>query len=254
MAGRLDIMKHLGCKLGHFSVTYAFQSDNARIKEAEMKSRSSTLDARRALRMRKKAIHEHFVETEGVTRMIRWVLKLAEFNIEWEHRLGTQNTVDVLSRNPVESTVWENVDCTVIRDLVLSSREQLIKEQRRDPELGHTYRYLENREDSSVNATILVYKIVTEDLNFKNCVLGGYPDYSQPNTKKRFAISLDFLIRYEEEGNDMLSRIVTGDEPWISHISPETKQKSMEWRHTSPPIKVKAKQTLSKHKIIETVF
>ncbi|GFS60221.1 uncharacterized protein TNCV_2827231 [Trichonephila clavipes] len=67
MAGRLDIMKHLGCKLGHFSVTYAFQSDNARIKEAEMKSRSSTLDARRALRMRKKAMHEHFVETEGVT-------------------------------------------------------------------------------------------------------------------------------------------------------------------------------------------
>ncbi|GFT94252.1 hypothetical protein TNCV_3922821 [Trichonephila clavipes] len=54
MAGRLDIMKHLGCKLGHFSVTYAFQSDNAQIKEAEMKSRSSTLDARRALRMRKK--------------------------------------------------------------------------------------------------------------------------------------------------------------------------------------------------------
>ncbi|GFU06406.1 uncharacterized protein TNCV_907681 [Trichonephila clavipes] len=67
MAGRLDIMKHLGCKLGHFSVTYAFQSDNARIKEAEMKSRSSTLDARRALRMRKKVMHEHFVEIEGVT-------------------------------------------------------------------------------------------------------------------------------------------------------------------------------------------
>ncbi|GFY28884.1 hypothetical protein TNCV_4720151 [Trichonephila clavipes] len=40
-------------------------SDNARIKEAEMKSRSSTLDARRALRMRKKAMHEHFVEIEG---------------------------------------------------------------------------------------------------------------------------------------------------------------------------------------------
>ncbi|GFT98474.1 uncharacterized protein TNCV_3951481 [Trichonephila clavipes] len=67
MAGRLDIMKHLDCKLGHFSVTYAFQSDNARIKEAEMKSRSSTLDARRALRMRKKAMHEHFVKIEGVT-------------------------------------------------------------------------------------------------------------------------------------------------------------------------------------------
>ncbi|GFT28037.1 HTH_Tnp_Tc3_2 domain-containing protein [Trichonephila clavipes] len=38
MAGRLDIMKHLGCKLNHFSAIYAFQSDNARIKEAEEES------------------------------------------------------------------------------------------------------------------------------------------------------------------------------------------------------------------------
>ncbi|GFW67842.1 retrovirus-related Pol polyprotein from transposon 17.6 [Trichonephila clavipes] len=36
--------------------------------------------------------------------MIRWVLKLAEFYIEWKHRSGTQNVVsDVLSRNPVET-------------------------------------------------------------------------------------------------------------------------------------------------------
>ncbi|GFS56246.1 retrovirus-related Pol polyprotein from transposon opus [Trichonephila clavipes] len=36
------------------------------------------------------------------SRMIRWALKLSEFNIEWEHRPGVQNVVaDVLSRNPV---------------------------------------------------------------------------------------------------------------------------------------------------------
>ncbi|GFX09425.1 retrovirus-related Pol polyprotein from transposon 412 [Trichonephila clavipes] len=87
--------------------------------------------------------------------MIRWVLKLAEFNIEWEHRPGTQNAVvDVLSRNPVESTAGENVACAIIRDVVLSSQEQLIEEQRKDPELGHIYRYLENPEDCSVNAAI----------------------------------------------------------------------------------------------------
>ncbi|GFX10139.1 retrovirus-related Pol polyprotein from transposon opus [Trichonephila clavipes] len=40
------------------------------------------------------------------SRMIRWVLKLAEFNTEWEHRSGIQNVVaDVLSRNPVESII-----------------------------------------------------------------------------------------------------------------------------------------------------
>ncbi|GFW47146.1 retrovirus-related Pol polyprotein from transposon gypsy [Trichonephila clavipes] len=88
-------------------------------------------------------------------RMIRWALKLAEFNIEWEHRPGTQNTIaDVLSRNPIESIIEETVNCAIIRDLVLSSRDQLIEEQKTDPELGHIYRYLENPEDSSVNAAI----------------------------------------------------------------------------------------------------
>ncbi|GFV84516.1 uncharacterized protein TNCV_2481301 [Trichonephila clavipes] len=48
--------------------------------------------------------------------MIRWALKLAEFNIEWEHRPGTQNIVaDVLSRNPIESIIGEKVNCTIIR-------------------------------------------------------------------------------------------------------------------------------------------
>ncbi|GFU26112.1 retrovirus-related Pol polyprotein from transposon 17.6 [Trichonephila clavipes] len=38
------------------------------------------------------------------SRMIRWALKLSEFNIEWEHRPGVQNVVaDLLSRNPVDS-------------------------------------------------------------------------------------------------------------------------------------------------------
>ncbi|GFW54076.1 hypothetical protein TNCV_3828841 [Trichonephila clavipes] len=83
------------------------------------------------------------------------MLKPAEFNVEWKHRPETQNVVaDILSRNPVESIVGKNVACAVIRDLVLSSREQLIEKQRRDPELGHIYTYLKNPEDSSVNATV----------------------------------------------------------------------------------------------------
>ncbi|GFY01635.1 retrovirus-related Pol polyprotein from transposon 297 [Trichonephila clavipes] len=80
---------------------------------------------------------------------------LTHLTTEWEHRPGTQNTIaDVLSRNPIESIIGEKVNCAIIRDLVLSSRDQLIEEQKTDPELGHTYRYLENPEDSSVNAAI----------------------------------------------------------------------------------------------------
>ncbi|GFT11606.1 transposon Ty3-I Gag-Pol polyprotein [Trichonephila clavipes] len=62
----------------------------------------------------------------------------------WEHRPGTQNLVaDLLSSNPVESIAELKISCV----RVLSSREQLIEEQRRDPELGPIYRYLENTED-----------------------------------------------------------------------------------------------------------
>ncbi|GFY09861.1 uncharacterized protein TNCV_3698231 [Trichonephila clavipes] len=61
---------------------------------------------------------------------------------------------NVLDNNTIESIIGEKVNCAIIRDLVLSSRDQLIEEQKTDPELGHIYRYLENPEDSSVNAAI----------------------------------------------------------------------------------------------------
>ncbi|GFX44028.1 retrovirus-related Pol polyprotein from transposon 17.6 [Trichonephila clavipes] len=89
------------------------------------------------------------------SRMIRWALKLSEFNIEWEHRSGVQNVVaDVLSRNPVGNMDGSQISCAALRALALNSREQLIREQREDPELEHIYRYLENPDDGSVNATV----------------------------------------------------------------------------------------------------
>ncbi|GFX88050.1 retrovirus-related Pol polyprotein from transposon opus [Trichonephila clavipes] len=89
------------------------------------------------------------------SRMIRWALKLSEFNIEWEHRPGVQNVVaDLLSRNPVDSVEGSQISCAALRALAINSREQFIKEQREDPELGHIYQYLENPDDGSVNATV----------------------------------------------------------------------------------------------------
>ncbi|GFW22025.1 retrovirus-related Pol polyprotein from transposon opus [Trichonephila clavipes] len=89
------------------------------------------------------------------SRMIRWALKLSEFNIEWEHRPGVQNVVaDLLSRNPVDSIEGSQISCAALRALAINSREQFIREQREDPELGHIYRYLENPDDGSVNATV----------------------------------------------------------------------------------------------------
>ncbi|GFU14391.1 hypothetical protein TNCV_3097941 [Trichonephila clavipes] len=46
------------------------------------------------------------------------------------------------------------ISCSALRALALNSREQLIRQQMEDPELGHIYRYLENSDDGSVNATV----------------------------------------------------------------------------------------------------
>jgi hypothetical protein len=35
--------------------------------------------------------------------------------------------------------------------------------------------------------------------------------------------------------NDFLSRLVTMDETWLYHCDPETRQQSMEWRHSGSP-------------------
>ncbi|GFX47341.1 hypothetical protein TNCV_4691461 [Trichonephila clavipes] len=65
--------------------------------------------------------------------MIRCALKLSEFNIEWEHRSCVQNVVaHVLSRNPIGNMDGSQISCAALRALALSSREQLIREQRED--------------------------------------------------------------------------------------------------------------------------
>jgi hypothetical protein len=51
------------------------------------------------------------------------------------------------------------------------------------------------------------------------------------------ASALTFLTPYSEQGDDFLSHIITRDETWVSHVTPESKQQSMEWRNTSFPIK-----------------
>ena len=66
--------------------------------------------------------------------------------------------------------------------------------------------------------------------------------------------ALTFLERYHNEGEDFLDQIVTGDETWVAYVIPESKQQSMEWRHSSSPKKVKLKQTISARKVMCTVF
>ncbi|KAF8796331.1 hypothetical protein HNY73_000715 [Argiope bruennichi] len=69
------------------------------------------------------------------------------------------------------------------------------------------------------------------------------------------ASALDFLSRYEDEGEPLLNRIVTGDETWIKYVNPETKEQSKMWAHSDSPTKQKkARQDFSARKLMATVF
>ncbi|KMQ86389.1 transposase [Lasius niger] len=66
--------------------------------------------------------------------------------------------------------------------------------------------------------------------------------------------ALKFLTRYAEEGEEFLDSIVTGDETWVYHHTPESKQQSLQWRHTHSPKIKKFKTSISTKKLMASVF
>lgn len=49
-------------------------------------------------------------------------------------------------------------------------------------------------------------------------------------------------------------QIVTEDETWVAYDTSESKQQSIEWRHTLSPAKIKSKQILTPQKVMCAVF
>ncbi len=49
--------------------------------------------------------------------------------------------------------------------------------------------------------------------------------------KKRWmGAALEFLLEYNEVGDEILDRIGTGDESWVHFWTPESKEKSKQWK------------------------
>jgi hypothetical protein len=51
---------------------------------------------------------------------------------------------------------------------------------------------------------------------------------TEDHKQKHVEICTQFLHRYGREGEGLLERIVTGDETWVHHFEPESKQQSMQ--------------------------
>jgi len=137
------------------------------------------------------------------------------------------------------SVVIENLVCAV---------EEKIRENRRFTIMSLSLHFPQISQS-------LLHEIVSDKLGFRKLCAHWVPKMLMEEHKFKWQASvLDFLTRYSEEGDNFLSRLVTGGETWLSHATPESKQQSMEWKHTSSPTRTKFKQTTSTRKIMCTLF
>jgi hypothetical protein len=63
-------------------------------------------------------------------------------------------------------------------------------------------------------------------------------------------------IFFRRDPNDFLSRLLTMGETWLYHYDPETKQHSMEWRHSGSPRPTQKKIRVQKSagRVLASIF
>lgn len=97
--------------------------------------------------------------------------------------------------------------------------------------------------------------IVHEQLGYRKTCARWVPRQLTDDQKAtRMGLCLEHLMRFHREGMTFLHRIVTGDETWVHHVTPTSKQASMSWKHPSSPPRKKFKTTPSAKKVMATVF
>ena len=117
---------------------------------------------------------------------------------------------------------------------ITSQKVQEIKELM-DKDRRITVREVSQRVDCSVGT---VHTIIHENLNMRRLCARWIPKMlSECQKTQRVESCRRFVQRFEREGEDFLSRIVTADETWISLYEPESKEQSTMWKtpgSTSP--------------------
>jgi len=79
-------------------------------------------------------------------------------------------------------------------------------------------------------------RTLTEKLEYRKVCARWVPRMlTEDHQRQRTDSSREFLQRYADENDNFLDSTVTGDETWAFHFTPETKQQSREWRHSSSP-------------------
>ncbi|UYV78582.1 hypothetical protein LAZ67_16002066 [Cordylochernes scorpioides] len=97
--------------------------------------------------------------------------------------------------------------------------------------------------------------IMSDVLNFRKVCARWFPRLLSENHKQQqMEASRAFLEMHRRDGDQLFSRIFTGDESWVHHSTPETKLQSMVWKKPEESAPKKAKDTISAVKVMAIVF
>jgi len=100
-----------------------------------------------------------------------------------------------------------------------------------------------------------IHTIITDHLRYRKVCARWVPLLlSDDHKQKRLQSAGKFLDMLEDEGENVYSRIVTGDETWVHHTNPEMKRQSMVWKKSEESAPKKAKIQYSAGKVMATVF
>ncbi len=100
-----------------------------------------------------------------------------------------------------------------------------------------------------------IHTALTEQLEMlKVCARWVPRQLTGEHRKNRLASALQFLTQYNEQGNDLIERIVTGDEIWVHFWTPETKEQSRVWKTKAEETPKKFKHVPSTGKVLLTTF
>jgi len=181
-----------------------------------------------------KVIHERMVSVYGDDCPSIFIVKYWAKQFKWGRR-SIEN--DPRPGRPVEATSSEIV--TKVEKLVLEDRRIKIAQLAKECGISETS----------------VFKILHDHLSMKKISARWVPRMLTAFQKQaRVDISKENLELFSEDNDHFLSRIVTGDETWIHHWDPETKQESMQWKHKGSPPPKKFRTQPSAGKVMATIF
>lgn len=181
-----------------------------------------------------KDIHERLVKVYGDQAPSKTTVK--KWAAEFKH--GRESIEDdPRSGRPVEETSPEN--CVAVERLVMNDRR--LKVDQIAATLGISHGSVE---------TILHEKLGMS----KVCARWVPRMLTSVQKADRVDASSELLELCRSDPSDFCSRIVTGDETWLHHWDPESKQESMQWKHFDSPPPKKFRTQPSAGKIMATIF